>query len=221
MVVKKELLAATAAILFVVPASLVRSDESSVVVELHADEAPKLRAWGEDARKTLLEWYPRICNLLPTKGFVAPSKVHLRIRKSDKGVAGTAGNKIGVMSHWIEEHPEDVGVVVHEVVHVIQAYPDANPGWVTEGIADYIRWAIYDGKPQSWFPVGEKFDGYKAGYRVSAGFLLWLETDAAPGIVKKLNTHMRLGTYDESVFERESEMTLEELWQSYVKARTK
>jgi hypothetical protein len=32
---------------------------------------------------------------------------------------------------------------------VIQAYPDPDPGWITEGIADYLRWAIYE-STEAW-----------------------------------------------------------------------
>jgi hypothetical protein len=200
--------------------SNVWSDERAVGVELDVSQVPELRPWGENARKTLLEWYPRICNLLPTKGFVVSREVHLRIRKSDKGVAGTAGNKIVVSSHWIEKHPEDIGVAVHELVHVVQAYSNADPGWVTEGIADYIRWAIYEGKPQSWFPISDKRRGYRDGYQVAAGFLLWLESDFAPGIVKKLNTRMRQGKYEDRLFEKVAGIKLDELWKGYVEARS-
>ena len=32
-------------------------------------------------------------------------------------------------------------------------YPDFDPGWLTEGIADYIRWHLYEEKPLDWmFP---------------------------------------------------------------------
>ena len=196
--------------------SLAEADEPSVRVELYTSKVPHLQMWGEDARALLLRWYPRIDNLLATKGFKPSRSVKLTIRKSDEGVAGTSGNSIVVSSHWIEKHPEDVGLAVHELVHVIQAYPNGQPGWVTEGIADYIRWAIYEGKPQSWFPRPQKPQGYKDTYRVAAGFLLWLESDRAPGIVKKLNTAMRHGAYSDELFADETGQSLDALWDTYV-----
>ncbi|MEM7559373.1 MAG: basic secretory protein-like protein, partial [Planctomycetota bacterium] len=57
--------------------------------------------------------------------------------------------------------------------------------------------------------------GYKKGYRVTAGFLLWLEADRAPGIVKKLNTAMRGENYSEKLFKQESGRSLDELWSEY------
>jgi hypothetical protein len=108
---------------------------------------------------------------------------------------------------------------VHELVHIIQAYPSAEPSWVTEGIADYIRFAIFEEKPQSWFPIPAEEQGYKAGYRVTAGFLLWLESDTSRGIVKTLNTAMRRGTYSDELFKSETGRFLDELWQAYRDSR--
>ena len=40
-------------------------------------------------------------------------------------------------AQWISDHPDDFGMVIHELIHVIQAYPAAGdkPGWLVEGIA--------------------------------------------------------------------------------------
>ena len=124
-----------------------------------------------------------------------------------------------VSSHWIEKNPDDIGLVIHELTHVIQAYPSPHPGWLTEGVADYIRWAIYEGKPLDWFPIDKKPQGYKASYQVTGGFLLWLELDRAPGIVRKLNAAMRHKAYDQEVFKTETGLTLDELWDAYLKER--
>ena len=36
---------------------------------------------------------------------------------------------------------------MHELVHVVQQYRRRPPGWLVEGIPDYIRWYLYE--PQS------------------------------------------------------------------------
>lgn len=185
-------------------------------VILDTDEVPHLKKWGEQAQSILIEWHPRINNLLPTKGFKTPQKVQLKINKSDQGVGGTVGSSIGLSSSWIEKHPDDFGLVIHELVHVIQSYPSGDPIWLTEGIADYIRWGIYEGKDQNWFPRPKEKKGYKKGYQVTAGFLLWLESDIAPGIVKKLNTAMRNRKYSENLFHAETNQSLDNLWEAYI-----
>jgi hypothetical protein len=103
-----------------------------------------------------------------------------------------------------------------------QDYKGGGSGWLVEGIADYLRWAIYEGKSQDWFPFTDKSQGYKDSYRVAGGFFLWLETDACPGIVNKLNSAIRKRTYtDEGWFEKETGHKLDELWADYIKDRKK
>lgn len=190
-----------------------------VTVEIDTSDVPALRDWAEAARKLIIEWHPRIENLLSSPGHVTPKKVRLKIRKTDEGVAATAGGRIMVASHWIEKHPEDIGLIVHELTHIHQSYPDPNPGWITEGVADYIRWVVYEAKPLDWFTAPAKPQGYRESYRTAAGFMLWLETEPAPGIVRKLNTAMRTKTFDAKIFEKETGKSLDELWDDYVKAR--
>lgn len=202
------------------PAGPARGGQApALTVELDTSEVPDLRAWGEKARDLMVEWYPRFVNLIPTQGFTPPNKVALVLRKSDKGIGGTSGGRIEVSSHWIEKHPDDIGLVVHELVHVIQSYPSPDPGWVTEGVADYLRWAIYEAKPLAWFHVPQEAKGYRRSYQVAAGFLLWLESGPAPGIVNKLNTAMRKRAYSDDLFKKESGRSLDELWEDYRAAR--
>jgi hypothetical protein len=190
--------------------------EKGVVVTLDVSEAPGSKKWAEEARRLMIEWHPRIANLLPSRGFEPPRTITLKMSSTYKGVAATSGEAITVSSRWIEEHPEDVGVVIHELVHVIQAYPKNDAPWLTEGIADYVRWAIYEGKPQEWFPRPREKQGYKKGYRDAAGFLLWLERDRAPGIVNRLNRALRGGTYSDEIFQKAAGLPLAELWNLYV-----
>lgn len=192
---------------------------SALAVTLDVSEVPELSDWGQQAKELAAQWYPRINHLIPTKGFEPAQNIQIRIQKSNRGIADTSGNRIRISSGWVEKHPEDIGLVFHELVHVIQGYPDGQQSWLTEGIADYLRWAIYEAKPQEWFSVPDQSDGYRQGYRVCAGFLLWLESDRAPGVVKKLNTALRRDQYSDLLFEEYTDQTLENLWQDYVQER--
>ena len=60
-----------------------------------------------------------------------------------KGVAYWDGKAINVATQWVAAHPEDSALVVHELVHVLQAYRKV-PGWFTEGVADYIRFQLLE-----------------------------------------------------------------------------
>jgi hypothetical protein len=194
---------------------------SSVTVTVDVSQAPELEEWCSKAKAELVAWYPRIRNLLASEGFTPPGKVELTVKKSEKGIGGTAGGIIVIYSDWVLKHPEDTGMVIHELTHIIQNYPSPDPWWVTEGIADYIRWAIYDGKPLAWFPVPQKPSGYTEGYRTAAGFLLWLESGPAFGIVRILNKAMREGTYSDSLFKECAGKPLPDLWKQYREARKK
>lgn len=151
-----------------------------------------------------------------SSGARPPESIALKIEKTDKGIAATAGARIVVSSHWIDKHPDDIGLVLHELVHVIQAYPPGGPGWVTEGVADYVRWGIFEGKELSWFPRPEVPQGYRRSYQVAGGFLLWLEAGKAPGIVRHLNAAMRRGQYSDDIFRKATSQSLDELWNEYV-----
>lgn len=194
-------------------------EAAPITVDLDTSEVPELNAWGEKAKTLIIEWYPRYENLLSSKGFSPSRKISLKIHKTNEGVAATGGGRITVSSHWIEKHPEDIGLVAHELIHIIQAYPSGDPGWVTEGVADYLRWAIFDGKPQRWFPRAKEADGWKQSYRVTGGFFLWLETDLAPGIVRKLNVAMRNKAYKDEIFQEATGKTLPELWKMYQESK--
>jgi hypothetical protein len=204
--------------ILLLPAVFLAAD-AAVTVELDVSQAPELQAWCNHAKTEMLSWHPRISEILASDGFVPPGQVKLTVRKTDEGVGGTAGTSITISSGWVSKHPEDTGMVIHELVHVIQRYPSPNPGWITEGIADYIRWALYERKPLTWFPVPQEPLGYTSGYRGTAGFLLWLESGPAPGIVRSLNTAMRNQTYHDRLFETVAGRPLPDLWAQYVEAR--
>ena len=84
-------------------------------IKLDASEAPHLAKWGEDVKALIIRWYPRIRNLIPTKGVNSPRKITLKICKSDKFIGGTSGTTIIVSSRWIEKYPDDIGLVFHEI----------------------------------------------------------------------------------------------------------
>lgn len=177
-------------------------------------DRPHLVHWAGQAEQLIREWHPRISNLLVSKGFEPPADIMLVIKNQEKGVGHTAGKTITIMSGWIEKHPDDWGLVIHELTHVIQRYKKT-PGWVTEGVADYIRWAIYEGKPLKTFPCPDIPKGYTKGYRAAAGFLLWLESDLAPGIVSRINAASREGAFREEVFAEMTGSSLDKLWDQY------
>jgi hypothetical protein len=134
-----------------------------------------------------------------------------------KGVAATGGDRVSYSPIWFQKHPEDIDVVTHEIMHIVQAYGDGGgPWWVTEGIADYVRYKFgVDNSGAKWalpaYKEGQKYDN---GYRITARFLVWLEK-SSPGIVKTLDKNMRDHTYTEELWKTKTGKTLDEQWIAY------
>lgn len=202
-------------------AALAASTFTQAAPEVTADWSakPELEPWMRKAAALATEWHPRLENLLADGSGPAPNKIRLVLKDDPNGVAYASGGTITIMSGWIQKQPDDFGLVVHEVVHVVQNYRGRSEFWVLEGIADYLRWAIYEGKPQHWFPVNRKPDGYRSGYQVAGGFLLWLESNKSPGIVRRLNTALRQRKYQPALFEEWTGSSVDALYAEYLTAR--
>ena len=189
----------------------------SVCVNLNVTQVPHLEYWEFHAKELITLWSPRIARILDVEDY--PHNIDLTIQKSDEGIAFSDSNAITVSSHWIEKYPEDIGLIVHEAVHVVQLYPKFEPGWITEGIADYIRWHLYEKKPLDWFPVGEDEKGYEAAYRITGGFFLWITLHKNADFMKILNTYMKKSEYKDSMFFQYTGKDLDALWLEYIQYR--
>lgn len=144
-------------------------------------------------------------------------EVTFSIDTAYKGVAATGGGKIVYNPDWFRKHPGDIDVVTHEVMHVVQNYGrGGGPGWLTEGIADYVRFKYgVDNSGANWSLTPFKPEHhYKNAYRITARFLNYLE-NTTPGIVKKLDHAMRTHTYKETIWQDITGKTIDELWAIY------
>jgi len=195
------------------------SKSSSITVILNTEEVPNLTGWGDVSKKIIEDWNSNVLDLLGMLHTNGEDTVFLTLKNLEEGIAWTDGNKIEVTSFWIQKKPDDFGLIVHELVHVHQAYPQFEPGWVTEGIADYIRWGFYEEKPLTWFPINESVDGYKNSYQITGGFFLWLEQFIEEGLVKRLNLAMKTETYTDDLFESMTHIPLPDLWKQYLEFR--
>ena len=145
-------------------------------------------------------------------------KVTMIIDPEYKGVAATAGGIVRVNPEWMHKHPEDLDVVTHEVMHIVQSYPDrAGPGWITEGIADYVRHKLgVNNVSGGWsLPEYKTSQSYRNAYRVTARFFLWIEKNYNKELVKKLDAAMREKKYTSEFWEKETGKTVDELWSLY------
>lgn len=149
----------------------------------------------------------------------APTSVKISIEKKYRGVAATAGNVIHCNPAWFRRNPEDIDVITHEGMHVVQQYRDWDPAWLREGLADYARFKFGVNNPKAnWtLPEYDAQQSYTDAYRVTARFLLWLEKRVKPGIATTFDGMMREGTYRPETWKQLTGKTVDELWQDYGK----
>ena len=195
------------------------SPRSSFIVILNTEEVPSQANWGIAAKNLIEKWDPPVLDMLGVNLSTAIDTVFLTLRNVEEGIVLPDGNNIDVTSFWMNLHSEDIGLIVHELVHVHQDYLHFEPGWITEGIADYIRWGFYDYKPLDWFPADTTLDGYTCSYRITGGFFLWLKNIKSKGIVKILDKAMKSSEYSDSIFAEQTGLSLTQLWKEYLMSR--
>lgn len=137
-----------------------------------------------------------------------------------KGVAATSNGRVVFSSAYMAKHPQDVDVVTHEVMHIVQDYGESvGPGWLTEGIADYARYQFgVDNAGANWtLPEVKLTQSYKNSYRITARFFAWMEAKVKPGIVKAVDKSLRNHTYNDEIWKTMTRKNLDELWAEYLK----
>jgi hypothetical protein len=189
-----------------------------IEITLDTTDAPEMAEWAEKAKKACEDNYPMIVKLLDEEGFNPPTKTKIVFKKM-KGVAYTAGGTINCSAKWFTDHADDVGAVIHEVCHVVQGYHGKQPpSWVTEGIADYVRWFNFE--PESRHPhVGNPARAkYTDSYQTTAAFFDWIAKKKGPQFVTKLNAASRQGKYKPELFQEYAGKPLDELWTQFVQS---
>jgi len=138
-------------------------------------------------------------------------------------VAATGGTTIRCAAAWFRRNlqGEAKGALVHEMVHVVQQCgrtrlrPGAArpPGWLVEGIADYIRWFLYEPQTRGAEITRRNLPGarYDGNYRISANFLNWVSGKHGRDVVPKLNAAIREGRYSEGLWKGLTGRTVQEL----------
>lgn len=147
-------------------------------------------------------------------------KVTFVIDPDYRGVAAASGGIIRYSPKWMLQNPGDIDVVTHEVFHVVQSYPrGAGPGWLVEGITDYVRFKYgVDHAGANWaLPDYNPKHSYTNSYRITGRFLAWLEKHVDRKIVDELDAALRTRTYGPDTWVRVTGKSLDELWQAYAR----
>jgi hypothetical protein len=186
-------------------------------VRLDISEVPDMKDWCVKAGKAVERWYPTFCDYLASDGFTPAKVINIKFVDDNKGIAATGGNDITCHMGWFKAHPDDVGAVVHESIHVIQAYRSRNnPGWLVEGIDDYLRWWVYESPPKRRLDPNRI--KYTDSYQVTGAFLAWAVKAYDKDLVKKLNAACRKGEYKDELFKTLTGKDLDALFEEFKKS---
>ena len=208
---------------------VIEAGDGKYKITLDTSEAPDLADWARAQLAPVVgEWYPKLARLLPSEGFEAPAKISIVFSRDMQGVAATSGTRIRCAARWFRRNlqGEAIGSIVHEMVHVVQQYgrarranPQAEriPGWLTEGITDYIRWYLYEPQTRGAEITSRNLARarYDASYRVTANFLNWVVAQQGANFIPDLNATIRQGKYTENYWKERtgrSARELEEAW---------
>lgn len=197
-----------------------------VTFTVDASQAPEKKAWAEKELKPAIEAYAKnVVELLDGKGAKWTRGDVTLILDPKDGVAASSAQscKIWLSLKFAEKMPQEVkGACIHEFAHIVQDYrpgpgraePYAKtPGWLVEGIADWVRWVNYEGKAG----VKRVTDGaarnpkHDASYGTTAAFLDYVSKKYDRNFVSKLNKLCREGKYGEEVWTDLTKKTREQL----------
>ncbi|MFO0808271.1 MAG: basic secretory protein-like protein [Gemmataceae bacterium] len=181
-----------------------------IEISLDVTDAPEMKEWGEKVIRVCERQYTMINDELKSDGFKPRTTIAMRLKSDYNGVAAAGGGRITGSVKFFKDHPDDIGAMVHETVHVVQSYRTrGNPGWLVEGIADYIRFYRFEQDKQK--PPTPERARYNGSYRVTARFLNYVADKYDKELVRKLNKAMREGEYKPEIWKELTKKSVEEL----------
>jgi hypothetical protein len=190
--------------------------------EVDYRQAPEDQAFAETCKRLLDDWYPRLSDQFDTPEAQPQRSVVRVLFDLDQGVAhATTGpdgiSEIHVCKSYAAKHPDDTALIIHEVFHIVQGYNGvgghSHLGWLTEGLADYVRNRLF--KPVVIRPDPDKAK-YTDAYTTTAAFLMWIEDRKKKGVCFKLNAAMRIPDSPVlEIFKRETGQDIDSLWAEY------
>ena len=195
--------------------------EPEFKVTIDTTKAPECAAFAAKSKALVEEWYPRINEILFGKDHPLPATEITLVFEPMKGVAHTSNNVMHISAQWVtQKAPNDYGLVAHELTHTVQDYRGKGAGWLTEGIADYIRDRYYEPGVRHHRIDPDK-SSYRDGYGAAATFLIWLEANKDKDIVRKLNSASHDGKYSPDLFQEYCGVNLDALWKEFAETYRK
>ncbi|MES2569872.1 MAG: basic secretory protein-like protein, partial [Verrucomicrobiota bacterium] len=216
-----------------VPPINLKSEDGKYLFVIDTALSPDMREWAEkELGPVIQQWYPKLVTMFPSDGFTAPTRVYFGFREDMGGTPASAGgNRVNINIPWFRRNlqGEAKGAVVHELVHVVQQYgnarrsnpnPTRTPGWITEGIPDYVRWFLYEPQTRGAELTQRNIAQarYDASYRVTGNFLHWVTENYDKELTQKLNAAAREGRYSDEIWKELTKKSVQELADEWKKA---
>lgn len=210
-------------LLFVIIANMLQAQNSEIFEEdgktlIFTNDDPDLNKEVKTGLvETFFKVYPKMAKDFNPD---VTDTIRVKIDTAYSGVAYAHNGSITISSEWLRKKPNDLDVITHEVMHIVQSYPsNSGPGWLTEGIADYVRFKYgVDNKGAEWsLPDYSAEQTYKNSYRITARFLAWIAKNYNEEFVILLDKNMREDTYSHSLWKENTGENLDELWEAYAK----
>ncbi len=196
------------------------AEEAEVIVQGRTDDLES--SLPPRVPELVRQWTARTAELLALDR-TTPVKVTVIFTDGQEPPGATCGATIRLSREALKRNPGDHGLLVHELVHVLQGYPPQKaPGWIVEGIADWIRYFHFEpergrmyyrtGMDAVW---GRRDLDYRAGYLPAAAFLEFLRREYDPNLLWRLNATLRAGKYRDDFFARRGCPDLDKLWRDF------
>jgi len=194
-------------------------------ISIDTSDTPDLTEWAhKEVAPMAKEWYPKLVKFLASDGFEAPKNVSIVFDSEMRGVAATGGSQVRCAAKWFRANlqGEALGAVFHELVHVVQHYGRSRPveegakrppGWLVEGIADYIRWFKFQPQDRGAEITRNNISRarYDGNYRITANFLNWTTETYDKDLVPRINAAIRQGKYRDVIWQARTGHALQEL----------
>lgn len=165
-----------------------------------SDEQSRLARYGRLAQAKVEEAFPKILKILDYNGrgqtyvqIIVANDLQVQNGKiawtNTSWDPNTVHGDICVPAS--SANPGDLGMIVHELMHVIQVGYKNCPSWLIEGTADYVRYYWFD--PPSRRPRAGRSSDCHDGYGTTAEFLDWTAHRYAPNLLRAMDLGFRSG----------------------------
>lgn len=188
-------------------------------------------ALAEQARLLGNQLFPKVRELWNDGTHQAPEQFSIVFRERlPRGVpAQTRGTTVFLSSTWLAAPSGDqewyarsatnlAPILVHEMAHVLQRHPHRNARHWIEGLADYTRYKLLGTNGWARPRCDSEYPHYTSGYWCAGAFLLHLDEQHGPTLIRHLHSTLLDRRYSDRFFLEHTGQSLEGLWTKFKKS---